>query len=366
MSPLCNLLSDLVAIPSLSGEEAQAADFVQAWLTQHKIDSVRLGHTVVAEVQRGCAASTLLLNSHLDTVAAGEGWHGDPWQSSWQDSRLTALGANDAKASVAAMMTATAQLAQRTDWQGRLRLSLHAEEETSNRGMTELLQHFEAPDASITGEPTGLQVVRSQAGLAVLELTWRGQACHAAHVARVEHENALLLAARELAALPDYLQPGDAHPLLGPSSLVVTSLHSGKAHNKVPDLAHAVADARLVPPTTAQDCIELLQSDLPHAEIRVRSERLGPIDTAETETLVQAALIAAGRDSAVGSTTLSDMALLPPGVPAIKVGPGETARSHTANEFVTCDELEAGTHFYEACAHAWFAAQCAEKQPIAT
>ena len=115
-------------------------------------------------------------------------------------------------------------------------------------------------------------------------------------------------------------------------------------------------DGRLVPPTTAADCLAQLQEKLPSAEVAIRSERLGPIDTPEVDQLVQVALEAAGRSEAVGSTTLSDMALLPPGVPAVKVGPGQTARSHTPDEYLLLDELAAGIAFYEAVVPAWFQA----------
>lgn len=350
------LLAELVRIPSVSGSEEAAADFAQAWLAQHGVASERLGHTVVARVEGAAPGPTLLLNSHLDTVPAGNQWTVDPHAGEWIDGKLTGLGANDAGGSVVAMMTATARLAAKPDFAGTLMLSLHAEEETNNRGMGDYLAAYGAPDAAITGEPTGLEVVRSQAGLAVFTLTWHGQSCHAAHVARVEHDNAMLQAARELAALPDWLHPGEEHPLLGKSTLAVTSLHSGGPHNKVPDLAEAVVDGRLVPPTTAADCVALLQEKLPRAEVAIRSERLGPIDTPAVDQLVQVALQAAGREEALGSTTLSDMALLPPGVPAVKVGPGQTARSHTPDEYLLQEELAAGIDFYEAVVPAWFAA----------
>lgn len=349
------LLAQLVRIPSVSGSEAAAADFAQAWLSERGVASERLGHTVVARVEGSAPGPTLLLNSHLDTVPAGNQWSVDPLAGEWIDGKLTGLGANDAGGCVASMMTATVRLAAQRDFAGTLILSLHAEEETNNRGMGDFLAAYGPPDAAITGEPTGLEVVRSQAGLAVFTLKWHGQSCHAAHVARVDHDNAMLQAARELAALPDWLHPGEEHPLLGKSTLAVTSLHSGGPHNKVPDLAEAVVDGRLVPPTTAADCVELLQQSLPRAEVAIRSERLGPIDTPAVDQLVQVALDAAGGGQAVGSTTLSDMALLPAGVPAVKVGPGQTARSHTPDEFLLREELAAGIEFYEAVVPAWFA-----------
>jgi len=350
-----DLLAELVGYASPSGSEGELADFVERWLADRGHGTDRLGNTVVARLAGDDPGPTLLLNSHLDTVPAGEGWTADPWAAEWTGDRLVGLGANDAKGCVAAMLLAFQALAESPEGRGsgRIVLSLHAEEETSNAGMGEYLRAFGPPDASITGEPTGLEVIRSQAGLAVLELVWRGRGCHAAHVARVEHKNALLLAARELAQLPDWMTPGPEHALLGASTVVVTQLSSGSVHNKVPDLAQAVVDARIVPPTTAEDCVEFLAQRLPRAEVRLRSSRLGPVDTEETDGLVACALRAAGKVRAVGSTTLSDMALLPEHVPAIKCGPGETARSHTPNEFLLESELMDGVRFYERCAREW-------------
>ncbi len=346
------LVRDLVRIPSLSGEEDAIADFVSEVLRARGIDVQRVGRSVLAQIEGAAPGATLLLNSHLDTVPAGVGWSADPWAADWQDGRLCALGANDAKGCVAAMIAALGALAERRDWNGTVQLALTAEEETTNRGMAEVLQHIEPPQAAITGEPTGLEVVRSQAGLVVLTARWSGRSCHAAHAARVEHHNALLTAATELASLPKCLHPGETHELLGASSLVATVLHAGDRHNRIPDLAEAVFDARLVPPTNAAECVRFLQQRLPGAEIGVRSQRLRAVDTPAEDLLVLCALACAGVASASGSTTLSDMALLH-GVAAIKCGPGQSSRSHTPDEFVLQDELEAGADFYFQCSRSW-------------
>ncbi|MCA9002018.1 MAG: M20/M25/M40 family metallo-hydrolase, partial [Planctomycetes bacterium] len=233
-----------------------------------------------------------------------------------------------------------------------VQLALNACEETNNSGMADALGELGMPDAGITGEPTGLTVVRSQAGLVVLEAVWKGKSCHAAHVARVENTNAMLEACKDLAILPPWLEPGDPHELLGQSTLVATALQAGDRHNKIPDTAVALFDARLVPPTDAEACVAELQRHLYSAEIHIRSKRLQAVDTPAEDPLVQCALGAAGKQRATGSTTLSDMALLK-GIPAIKCGPGETARSHTPNEFLLATELEAGIRFYTDCARTW-------------
>lgn len=348
-----SLLLDLVRTPSLSRNEAEIATYASDWLQARGIPVKRLGDTLVAEIEGRAPGRTLLLNTHLDTVPAGEGWAEDPWKVDWKNGQLTGLGANDAKGCATAMMMTMVDLAENRDWSGTLQLALNATEEVDNKGMADALAEIGMPNAAITGEPTGLQVVRSQAGLVVLEAVWEGKSCHAAHVARVDNSNAMLAACKDLATLPPWMEPGETHELLGNSTLVATALKSGERHNKIPDSAVALFDARLVPPTGAAACVAELQRYLTSADVRIRSERLRAIDTAADDPLVLAALVASGNAEAIGSTTLSDMALLQ-GVPAVKCGPGETARSHTPNEFLLAQELENGIHFYKSCTRSWF------------
>lgn len=348
MRPIEELLLDLVRTPSVSGEEQAVQELCVDWFEARGFDVQRVERSTVARVARG-EGPRLLLCSHYDTVPPGSLWRADPWEVSWEGEELVGLGANDAKASAAAMMTAAAELARSAAFAGELVVALNHEEETTNAGMAAVLDELGAPDLAVIGEPTGLEVVRAQAGLAVLTATWRGRSCHAAHVTRVEHTNALCAAARELAHFPEpFAFPGE-HELLGPSTLTPTVLRSGERHNKVPDEAACVFDARLAAPHDADGCVAYLERALPGAEIGVRSRRLGAVETAADHPLVRAALRLAGRPRAVGSNTLSDMALLP-GVPAIKCGPGETARSHTPNEYVTRAELARAAGFYEALA----------------
>jgi acetylornithine deacetylase len=351
VSELEQLLADLVRVPSPSGAEGPAADQAASWLSERGVAVERVGDSVVARVGGASGGPLLLLNTHLDTVGAGEGWTVDPLAGCWEGDRLVGLGANDAKGSAAAMMWATAHLAGASaDLPGTLVLALNACEETTNAGMADVLAYLGEshgpPDAAVTGEPTGLEVVRAQAGLAILELSWEGRACHAAHVARVDHANALLAAARDLAALPEPWVLEGVHPLLGQSTMAVTVLQAGERHNQIPDRARAVVDARLAPPHDAAECVALLEAALPGAQVGVRSERLVPVETPADHPLVTVALECAGREGASGSSTLSDMALLA-GVPAVKCGPGLTARSHAPDEFLTRTELDQGAAFYE-------------------
>ena len=350
MTTPAQLLAEMVAIPSVSGDEAALADFVAELLARNGIETQRLGNNVVARLHgRATGGPRLLLFSHLDTVPVGEGWTRDAHGArvAWEQGRLFGRGANDAKASAAAMLWALLDAARASSaLGGELLLALTCNEETDNSGMRTVLEKLGPPDGAVCGELIGLEVVRAQAGLALLEARWRGRSCHAAHVARAEHENALLLAAAEIARLPRWLTPGEPHPLLGTSTIAPTVLRAGKRHNIVPDRAELVLDCRLAPPHDAERARRVVAEALPGAEVAIVSERLKPFETAADHPLVLAALECAGREHAVGSMTLSDMALLA-GVPAVKCGPGESARSHTPDEFILETELEAGARFYQ-------------------
>lgn len=341
---LRELLAQLVAIKSPSGEESAIADYCAEWLEARGLEVQRLEHTLLARIPGG-SGPKMLFNTHYDTVPANEGWHEDPWRAVWEEGRLVGLGANDAKGCVTTMMFAMQQLSQVEQLAGDVYLALNQEEETNNRGMGLVLAELGAVDLAITGEPTDLEVIRSQSGLGVLIASWHGRSCHAAHVSRVENKNALLEASKELSSLPTpHVLPGE-HELLGPSTLTATVMRSGERHNTVPDLAEVTFDARLAAPHDVDECLAILREHLPSAELRVRSRRLCAVETAADHPLVRKALEHSGKAQAIGSNTLSDMALLP-GVPAIKCGPGKTVRSHTPNEFLTEEELYGAARFY--------------------
>lgn len=340
------LLSELVSIPSVSGEEADIAGYVAQLCRHAGIEHELVGGGVLARVARN-GGPRILLTSHLDTVPVGAGWTVDPFDGTWRDGRVVARGANDAKACVVGMLNAAFEAAANRDFEGELFLALNACEETNNSGMQAVLERIDEPEAAVVGEPTNLAVVRAQAGLGVLLARWRGKACHAAHVARVEHGNALVLAAQELASFGSYASIDTGHELFDATTLVPAQLTSGVRHNVVPDEAEAVFDARLSPPHDVETCVRYLAQALPQAEIRVRSDRLKAVDTPADHPLVRLALELTANERAVGSSTMSDMALLGH-VPAIKCGPGRTERSHVADEYVTEEELIAGCSFYEA------------------
>jgi len=341
------LLQQLVAIPSVSREEDRIATFVQSEIEGAGLECRRIGNTVLARYGQS-GGPRLLLNTHLDTVPVGEGWTHDPFAAEWSGGKLYGRGSNDAKASVASMLVCMMQLAEAgTELPGEVWLALNEREETDNFGMGRTLEHLGMPDAAVTGEPTSLEIVRAQSGLAVLIAEWTGRSCHAAHVAGVEHDNALLKAAADIQQAGPFGLLPEEHALLGASTIAPTVLHSGERHNVVPDHAQAIFDARLAPPYSGADAMQWLVERMPSAELRLRSDRLRAVETAESHPLVKTALECAGKREAIGSATLSDMALLP-GIPAVKCGPGATERSHTPDEFVLASEVEDGTRFYGA------------------
>jgi len=344
MREALDLLSCLVACPSPSGKEAAICELVCGLADDLGLQYERVGYSVL--VYSETIDPRVLFVSHLDTVPVGSGWTVDPFAARWRGGRMLGRGANDAKASAAAMLWSLAQSARLGHADGVV-VALNACEETTNAGMGDVLERLGMPEMAIVGEPTGLEVVRAQGGLAVIEATWRGASCHAAHAHHTPHRNAMLVACEELAAFGAFhavsSEPEDG--LLGPTTIVPTVLNGGERHNIVPDEATALFDCRLSPPHDAEACRRMIDSALPGASVRTKSDRLKAIETDEGHPLVQAALSSTGKLRATGSNTLSDMAFLQ-GVPAIKCGPGDSLRSHKPDEFVTEDEYLAGCRFY--------------------
>jgi acetylornithine deacetylase len=339
---ILTLHQELVAIPSFSGSEARLADFLQEWLRARGVAVERLGHSLLATVGEG---PLLLLDTHLDTVPPAPGWTRDPFRPRVEAGRVYGLGANDAKASVAAMVAAFLALAPSPP-PLTVALALVEGEETRGNGTQAVLVELgkrPAPlVAALFGEPTGLDLAVAQKGLLVLELQARGEACHAAHARRLGARNAAVALARDLLAVAA-LEVGPPHPRLGPVTIEPTVVRAGTARNVVPGEATAVLDVRTVP-GLHREVVERVQAAV-QSEVRVLSDRLRPRETAPEAAIVRAALRARPGARLYGSATLSDLVFVD-GVPAVKCGPGRSERSHTPDEFVLEDEILAGAQFY--------------------
>jgi acetylornithine deacetylase len=350
MSP-AELLTLLVGTPSVSGEEGPLADLVQNLIAARGFEVHRQGHNLWFTFGRKGGAR-LLLNSHLDTVPPSAGWEGDPFTPVWHGPRLQGLGANDAKGCVAALLLSAFGLSKQ-DLDGEVVVALTAEEETGGQGIATILDQLGPLDAAVVGEPTGLRVCAAQRGMLLLKCTARGTSGHVANAQMLGAENAIHKAARDIAKVAAMDFP--AHPLLGSQKAQVTQISGGLRRNQVPDACEFFIDLR-TGPEQDHDALALDFQRQLESEVAIHSKRYLPKGTDPNHAVVRAALQAAKKAGPVGSGTTSDWAFLG-GLPAVKVGPGDTFRSHRPNEYLTIQELEAGAAFYTSLVPAFFKMQ---------
>lgn len=337
---------EIVEIPSVSGDEAALADFLETKLRRYKAAPERVGNSLLALAGEG---PVLLLDTHLDTVPPAPGWTRDPWKVmplSPETERIHGLGSNDAKAAVAGMVAAFLAFKD-VDLPFTLALALVEGEETKGTGTQAVLEELARRglplEAAVIGEPTGLDLAVAQKGLMVLELVARGTACHAAHAAALGAVNAATRLARDLVAL-ETIDFGAPHVQLGPITLQPTQVQAGTARNVVPAEATAILDVRTTPSLPREEIVRRIREAV-EGEVRVLSDRLLPKETPVEIPLIEAARRARPGARVYGSATLSDMALLN-GTPAVKCGPGKSERSHTPDEFVLEGEVLDGARFY--------------------
>ena len=341
------LLEFLVSVPSVSGSEHELADQLSRHLSQQRFRVQREGDSLWFTIGND-AGPHLLMLSHIDTVPPSEGWTSDPLKPLLVDGKLTGLGANDAKGCVAAMIIAAGEL-QREALDGRITFAFVAQEETGGDGIRATKPKLGTIDAAVIGEPTALEICTAQRGMLILRCVARGEAAHVAHA----HlgENAVHKAARDIARLA--AMQFEPHERLGVAQPQVTQIAGGKARNQVPDTCEFFVDIRTTPNLEHTALVAEVSAAL-ESEVIAHSQRYEPVATDEAEPIVQAALAAARRDGCVGSATASDWAFLK-GTPAVKVGPGDTRRSHRPNEFLLLSELEAGAAFYSKFVRNYFA-----------
>lgn len=340
------LLEFLVSIPSVSGNERQLADRLCALLTGEGFALKREGDSLYFSLGAETGPHLLLL-SHLDTVPACAGWKSDPHVALVERDRLIGLGANDAKGCVAAMILAAREL-RPMNLEGKVTFAFVAEEERGGEGIQATRLKLGAIDAAIVGEPTALQICHAQRGMLILHCKARGEGAHVAHAEL--GENAIHKAARDIERLA--AMEFEPHDALGTTRAQVTQINGGLARNQVPDLCQFLVDLRTTP-NLKHDALTARISAALESEVTVHSARYEPVATDLSEPVVQAALAASGRREAIGSATASDWAFLRD-VPAIKAGPGDTARSHRPNEYLLFSELEAGAAFYVRLTRSYF------------
>lgn len=330
MKKYITLLQRMIQTPSISGEEDAVCTLLEQWMRAEGCHPHRVGNNLWAEC--GDGPESVLLNAHIDTVKPSASYTRDPFGGECDGETIYGLGANDDGGSVIAMLAVFVDLMQQPIPGKRIVLTLTAEEENSGRrGIELLLPEIGHVDWAIVGEPTSLQMAVAERGLMVLDGEAKGVAGHAA---REEGTNALYIALDDIQTLRQYTFDR-VSPFLGKVKMTTTMIQAGTQHNVVPDTCRFVVDIRSNGLYSNEEIHALLQPML-RSTITPRSTRLNASSTALETSIVQRAK--ALGIPLYGSPTLSNMALL--SCPKVKFGPGDSARSHTADEYIHIDEIE--------------------------
>ncbi|MBP3774043.1 MAG: M20 family metallo-hydrolase [Bacteroidaceae bacterium] len=337
------LLEKLIAIPSVSRNEAQTAQMICSFLRENGVQAAMHFNNVWAKAaQYDSSKPTLLLNSHHDTVKPSSAYTHDPFRPFLQDGKLFGLGSNDAGASVVSLLVTFCNFYD-ASLPFNLLLDISAEEEVMGehgiRAMVPFFQENNIPiDMALVGEPTGMDAAVGERGLVVLDCTAHGKQGHAA---RNEGINAIYKAIADIEKL-SHFHFDRVSSLLGDIKLTTTQIEAGVQHNVVPDTCKFVVDVRTTDAYTNEEVVELLQQAL-DSDVVPRSTRIRASAIPETHPMVQAAL-RLGRKTYVSPTT-SDMALMP--FTSMKMGVGQSSRSHSADEFVLVNEIVEGVEIYD-------------------
>ena len=333
-----DLLKQFISIPSVSGEENHLADFLEVLLKEKKYFSRRKGNNIwILSPYWNDKKPTILLNSHLDTVKPVTGWTKDPFKPIEEDGKLFGLGSNDAGASVVSLLQVFFILSQKQQENNFIFMASCEEEISGKNGIESVLSELPPIDLGVVGEPTSMQPAIAERGLMVLDGIVYGKAGHAA---RNEGENAIYKAIPVIEWFKNQRFPAIS-PLLGPVKMTLTGVQSGIQHNVIPDECKFTVDIRTNELYTNEALFESISAAC-GAKVQVRSFRLNSSRIALEHPFVQRA-IELGL-TPFGSLTLSDQALMH--FPSVKIGPGESARSHTADEYIFPTEIASAISEY--------------------
>jgi acetylornithine deacetylase len=329
------LLMQLIKTPSVSREEAAAADILADFIGKWGMPYERIGNNILIQENIDPEKPTLLLNAHIDTVKPVASWTRDPFTPTIEGDRLYGLGANDCGGGLVSLLQVyrifrggTSEYANNYNL---VYLASCEEEVSGANGFSLALPHLPKIDVAIVGEPTGMHPAIAEKGLMVIDGVARGKSGHAA---RNEGVNAIYEALDDLLWLRDYRFKKES-PLLGATQMTVTVINSGTQHNVVPDECHFVIDVRTNEYYQNEYLFSFLQKHMKKSELKARSFRLSSSHIPVGNPLVQKS-IKMGMVP-FGSPTLSDQALMP--FPSMKLGPGESSRSHSADEFICISEI---------------------------
>ncbi len=330
-----DLLKQLIATPSFSGEEDGTATLIEESLKKFGIETQRKLNNVWAQnLHFNPGRPTLLLNSHHDTVKPVEGWQTDPFTPVVHEGKLIGLGSNDAGAPLVSLLATFVHFYGQKDLPFNLIFVASAEEERSRpEGIQAVLEELGKIDLAIVGEPTGMEMAVAEKGLMVLHCRALGRAGHAA---RDVGENAILKALPDIEWFSTYRFPR-VSPMLGPVKMTVTVIKAGELHNVIPDHCDFTVDVRTTDAYSNEEVLQTIKTNIKSKIIRT-SLRLRPSSIDLDHPLVRAAQ--ALKIPTFGSPTLSDQTHID--APSVKMGPGRSERSHTPNEFVFLKEIEEG------------------------
>lgn len=331
------LLSQMINTPSYSREEDEVSNMFQKYIESRGFTVTRELNNVIVLPKMDDNKPTVLLNSHLDTVKPSSSWTKDPHKATLVDGKLYGLGSNDAGASVVSMLMAFITLSAKEQAYNLVFMASAEEEVSGKNGAEYALKLLPTIDFAIVGEPTEMHPAIAEKGLMVIDGIAKGKSGHAA---REEGVNAIYKAMKDVQWISAYQFP-KVSDLLGPVKMSVTVINAGERHNVVPDECHYVMDVRSNEKYTNEEVFAIIDEHT-EAEMTARSYRLNSSFTAADHPFLVRAL-AKGRKS-YGSPTLSDQCLMR--FPTIKMGPGQSARSHTADEFIKPSELQEAITLY--------------------
>lgn len=337
-SEAIGLLRSLISIPSLSREEEAAADYLQNHIEAEGMQTGRKGNNVwCLSPMFDLRKPTILLNSHIDTVKPAGGWRKDPFSPREENGKLYGLGSNDAGASVVSLLQVFLQLCRKEQTYNLIYLASCEEEVSGAGGIESVLPGLPPIAFAVVGEPTEMQPAIAEKGLMVLDVVATGRSGHAA---REEGDNAIYKVLQDIAWFRDY-RFALVSSLLGAVKMSVTMVNAGTQHNVVPDRCTFVVDVRSNECYTNEELFAEIQKHIT-CRAEARSFRLNSSHIDERHPFVRRA-VALGR-VAFGSPTLSDQALMP--FPSVKIGPGRSSRSHTADEYIMVKEIEEAIGLY--------------------
>lgn len=333
------LLKQLIRTPSFSKEEDKIADAIAQFLQDRNVKTHRKLNNVWAyNLHYDASKPTLLLNSHHDTVKPNSGYTRDPFAADVEGGKLYGLGSNDAGGCLVSLIATFLYFYAQADLSYNICLAATAEEEISGiNGLESILPDLGELEFAIVGEPTQMNLAIAERGLLVLDCTVQGKAGHAA---REEGENAIYKALKDMEWFRNY-RFSKVSEVFGPLKMSVTIINAGSQHNVVPALCTFTVDVRVTDAYTNEEVLKIIRTNV-DCEVKARSTRLKPSSIAKEHPLVQSGL-ALGRTT-YGSPTTSDQALL--SIPSLKVGPGDSARSHMADEYIFVHEIGEGIKLY--------------------